>query len=53
MKTVKVTFDNGDSLTTQINGTPEEIRAYYIGRQFNLGNGENDLMAVAISVEFI
>lgn len=27
---VRVDFDNGDHLTTEINGTPDEIRAYYL-----------------------
>jgi len=54
MKTVRVTFDNGDSVTTSINGTDEEIRRYYVGNKFNLGDGAGgDLMAVALSVEFL
>lgn len=53
MKTVKVTFSNNDTITTGINGTDEEIRDYYaIGREFNLGNGEHDLMAKVVKVEF-
>jgi len=52
MKTVKVTFSNGDHLTTGINGTEDEIRAYYIGQTFNLG-AESDLMVKAVSVEFL
>jgi len=51
MKTVIVKFDNGDSITTSINGTDEEIKNYYkIGREFNLGCVE-DLMAKVISCE--
>ena len=55
MKAVKVTFGNGNTITTNINGTDEEIRAYYsIGKQFNLGDGAGgDLMANVVSVEFI
>ena len=52
MRTVKVTFGNGDSLTTCINGTEEQIRAYYVGKWFNLGTDADD-MQQAISVEFI
>ena len=37
MKAVKVTFSDGDSLVTSINGTIEDIRTYYIGQEFNLG----------------
>ncbi len=55
MKTAIVKFDNGDSITTGINGTDEEIREYYkIGRMFNLGdiNGD-DLMARVESVDIL
>lgn len=54
MKTIKATFANGDSLVTSINGTNDDIRAYYIGKSFNLGNGDSgDSMQTCISVEFI
>ena len=53
MHTVKVTFHNGDTLTTDINGTKEAIERYYIGNVFNLGQGENDLMTKAVKVDFI
>ena len=34
-----VRFDNGDVLTTRINGTREEIEEYYApGKLFNLGS---------------
>lgn len=49
---VKVNFDNGDNLETEINGTYESIRQYYLGKTFNLGNGENDLMAKCVSISF-
>ena len=51
METAKVTFSNGDTITTGINGTDNEIREYYaIGREFNLGDGAGgDLMATVIS----
>ena len=52
MKTVKVTYDNGDSIITNINGTESEIRDYYIGNIFNIGTYE-DYLAKAISVEFL
>lgn len=52
--TVKVTFDNGNSLVTGINGTEESIRKYYIGNAFNLGDGcDGDLMATAVEVEVL
>jgi hypothetical protein len=54
MRTIRVSFDNGDSLTTDINGSEDEILAYYLGRRFNLGDGSGgDLMAVATRVEFL
>lgn len=38
MRGIKVTFTNGDIITTSINGTDEEIRKYYIGNTFNLSS---------------
>lgn len=49
---VKVTFANDDHLSTTINGTKDEIRAYYIGNEFNLG-AECDNMQIAVDVEFL
>ena len=52
MKTAIITFDNGDRITTGINGTDDEIREYYsIGKTFNLGDGPKDLMAKVVSLE--
>ena len=54
MRSIKVTFDNGNSLETNINGTNAEILKYYVGNEFNLGDGAgDDLMAKATSVEFL
>lgn len=52
MRSIKVTFDNGDSLETNINGSNKEIYDYYIGRTFNLGNGEKDLLVTATEIHF-
>lgn len=52
MKTVKVMFSNGDSVITKINGTESDIRAYYIGKVFNIGTC-GDLLVKAVSVEFL
>lgn len=52
MKTVKVTFDNGDSIITNINGTESEIKEYYIGSVFNIGTYE-DCLVKAVSVKFL
>lgn len=47
MKAVKVTFQNGDHLSTNINGTDEEIIAYYKpGKVFNIGTVEDNLQPV-------
>lgn len=35
--TIKVEFINGDTIETEINGTPDQIVGYYIGRNFNFG----------------
>ena len=50
MITVKVTFEDGDYLTTGINTDLEGAKKYYEGRVFNLGSVE-DRMVKAISVE--
>jgi hypothetical protein len=42
MITVKVYFENGknkDSLITRINATFEGAKKYYLGRWFNVGDG--------------
>lgn len=52
--TVKVTFANGNHLTTDINGTKAEVTSYYLGNMFNLGDGNGgDQMTKAIKVEFL
>lgn len=53
MKTIRVSYSNGDFLVTSINGTREEIEKYYLGKIFNIGCGENDKMERAIKVEFL
>ena len=53
MKTIKVTFSNGDTITTSINGTRDEIFAYYMGQTFYLGREENEIPAKAISIQYI
>ena len=52
-QTVKVYFDNGYNLISTVNGDNETIENYYLNRYFNLGNGENDLMAKCIKIEYI
>ena len=50
--TIRVTFENFETLVTEINGTPDSICDYYIGNHFNIGQGGNDNMQRAVSVEF-
>lgn len=51
MRFIKVTFDDGDYLTTSINGTDQEILDYYIGNKFTLPDEVS--FHTAIKVEFI
>lgn len=53
MRPVKITYTNGDTVETNINGTDEEIKEYYkIGRLFNIGSCEDNLQAV-VKLEFL
>lgn len=51
--TVKITFANGDRITTDINGTAEIREYYHPGKQFNIGRGEYDLLTGVKSIEFL
>ena len=37
MLTLKINYENGDHRHARINATPEEAKAYYIGKVFNIG----------------
>lgn len=55
LRTARITFDDGRTITTNINGTDEEIRDYYLGAQggswFNFGIDHDDMhRAVAVDV---
>ena len=50
-RVVKVTFDDGDSLVTQINGTKDEITEYYMMNDFVLQ--DEDTTHRGIFVEFL
>ena len=52
MKKIRVTFENGNSINTKINGTTETIINYYVGKIFNIGIDEDDLQR-AVKVEFL
>lgn len=54
MRSIRVHYDDGRSVATNINGTEQEIREYYLGKQFNLGDGfGGDSMTTAMRVEFL
>jgi hypothetical protein len=55
-RAVKVTFADGNTLTTEINGTEEEIRAYYLNNEFQFGDTDErpkDNLQRATKVEFL
>ena len=52
MLTVKCTFSDGNTITTDINGTIEEVKKYYLNNWFNLGVVDDD-MQKCINVEQI
>jgi hypothetical protein len=51
MKTYKVTFEDGNYLTTGFNGTLDDAKAYYVGQGFELD--ETKPLVKAIKVEEI
>ena len=53
LDTVRVTFDNGETITTDYNAAVgrESIAKYYMGNWFNLGV-EGDDMHKVVKVEF-
>jgi len=54
--TAKVYFQDGNTLITRMNGTQDEIKAYYIGKAFQFGDTEEhprDKMIKAVNVEFL
>lgn len=52
MNVVKVSFEDGDSMVTRINGSREEVAKYYMGNYFNMGV-ESDDMKKVVKVEFL
>ena len=56
LRTVKVTYSNGESITTSMAAhlTDAEIKDYFrIGKTFNIGTGAKDLMAQVKSVKIL
>lgn len=55
-RSIRVTFADGNSLETEINGTEDEIRRYYVGQPFNFGDTDAhpaDNLQCATAVEFL
>lgn len=50
---IKVNYENGDSTVTRINATPDEARAYYVGKVFNVGLGPNDNLQRCTGIEIM
>ena len=55
MRTAIVKYDNGYTIKTNINGTDEEVKAYFaVGTVVNLGDGcGGDLLARVVSCEVV
>ena len=57
MRPIKVTFENGNVITTQINGSKNEINDYYIGNEFEVGGYSDAILrekpTKAIKVEYL
>ena len=55
MRDITVTYEDGNTISTSINGSKETIREYYIGTYFQHGDTEEhptDKMVKAVAVEF-
>ena len=52
MLTVKCFYSNGDTILTDINGTLETAKDYFLGRWFNIGSVE-DNMQQCVKVELL
>jgi hypothetical protein len=53
MKNIKVTFQNKETLITQINGSVEEIEEYYLNNYFNPSSNENAELTKGEKVEVL
>jgi hypothetical protein len=50
----EITWSNGDTTRTDVNGTEETVRSYYkIGQEFNIGSGGKDKMVKVKSVKIL
>jgi hypothetical protein len=51
---VKVTYADGNTITTEINGDAETINNYFkVGKSFNIGSGGNDNMQEIVRTEIL
>jgi hypothetical protein len=51
---VKVTFEDGNTITTEINGSIESVADYYkTGKPFNIGTGGNDNVQKVKKLKFL
>ena len=50
MIVVKCFYENGDTITTSINGTFKEAQEYFLGRIFNIGLNGKDLLSKCIDI---
>lgn len=48
MRTITVYMSDGDTITTDINGTDEEIARHYLGRTFEAGSDTKHHVALAV-----
>ena len=50
---VKVTATKGETWTTDIQGPFAKAKAYFLGQEFNVGQGGQDKMVIVTKVELI
>jgi hypothetical protein len=51
MITVTCHYADGDTITTQFNGTPTEAEQYFVGQTFNIGSVEDNMQrCVSIAI---
>lgn len=56
MRAIRVTFADGNTIETNINGTDAEVVAYYVGNDFQFGDTDacpRDKLVKATGVEFL
>lgn len=51
-RNVRAIFEDGNCIKTEINGSKEQIREYYLGKSFNFGI-DGDKMSKCVNVVFM